>query len=377
MSVMKVDLPYLFSDVDRHGNWRLFVRRNGRKIRMRHDPGTDAFAKAYAEALAELERPPSLKPPQPGRPTPGTLGALALAYFASGKFRRLDPVTQRRKRAIIEACLVEPRKQTPGGAPEGPELFRDCPLEKFSSTHVRVLRDRKAELVGAANQRRKALSAMFGWAQEDGWTYGADHKIIVNPVRDVKKIRYATDGWYTWTVDDVGQYMRRHRIGTKAGLALSLLLFTGVRRSDVVKLGRQHIRNGWLSFVATKTRKVRAAPVEIPVLPILSEAIAAGPTGNLTFLITEFGKPFTAAGFGNWFRDRCDEAGLPHCSAHGLRKAGATIAADNGATDRQLMAMYGWTSESQATPYTRKANRKRLAKSGMGLIDLTHQNKGS
>jgi integrase len=377
MSVMKINLPYLFSDADRHGNRRLFVRRNGSKIRMRHQPGSVSFATAYAEALAELERPPSPKPPHPGRPTPGTLGALALAYFASGKFRRLDPVTQRRRRAIIEACLVEPRKLTPGGEPEGPELFRDCPLEKFSSNHVRVLRDRKVELVGAANQRRKALSAMFGWAQEDGWTYGADRKIVVNPVRDVKKIRYATDGWYTWTVEDVVQYMQRHPIGTKAGLALALLLFTGVRRSDVVKLGRQHIRDGWLSFVATKTRKVRATPLEIPVLPILSEAIAAGPTGNLTFLMTEFGKPFTAAGFGNWFRDRCDEAGLPRCSAHGLRKAAATIAADNGATDRELMAMFGWQSEGQATTYTRKVNRKRLAASGMELIDLTHRNKGS
>jgi hypothetical protein len=132
MTVMKVDLPYLFNDVDRNGNWRLFVRRNGRKIRMRHEPGTDAFAKAYAEALAQLERSPAPKAPQPGRAIPGTLGALALAYFASGKFRRLDPVTQRRKRAIIEACLVEPRKLTPGGDPEGPELFRDCPVEKFS-----------------------------------------------------------------------------------------------------------------------------------------------------------------------------------------------------------------------------------------------------
>jgi integrase len=221
------------------------------------------------------------------------------------------------------------------------------------------------------------LSAMFSWAQEDGWSYGADRKITFNPVRDVKKINYATDGWYTWSVDDVGQYMRRHPTGTKAGLAIALLLFTGVRRSDVVKLGRQHIRDGWLSFVATKTRKVRAVPLEIPVLPILSEAIAAGPTGNMTFLMTEFGKPFTAAGFGNWFRDRCNEAGLPRCSAHGLRKAGATIAADNGATVHQLMAIFGWTTESQAIPYTRKANRRRLAESGMGLIKLTHQNKGS
>ena len=77
--------------------------------------------------------------------------------------------------------------------------------------------------------------------------------------------------------------------------------------------------------------------------------------------MTEYGKPFTATGFGGWFRTRCDEAGLHHCSAHGLRKAGATTAAENGATDRQLMALYDWTSEKQANVYTAAADRKRLA----------------
>jgi integrase len=163
--------------------------------------------------------------------------------------------------------------------------------------------------------------------------------------------------------------MRRHPIGTMAALAIALLRYTGVRKSDVVKLGRQHIHDGWWSFVATKTRKVRAKPHDLPVHSV----IAASPTGNLTFLMTKFGKPFTAAGFGNWFRDRCNEAGLPHCTAHGLRKALATNAADNGASDRQLMAMPGWTSESQATAYTKNANRKRLAASGMELIKLTHR----
>jgi hypothetical protein len=85
------------------------------------------------------------------------------------------------------------------------------------------------------------------------------------------------------------------------------------------------------------------------------------PTGDPTFLVTEFGRAFTADGFGNWFRKQCDDAGLPQCSAHGLRKAGATIAAEAGATDRQLMAQYDWESAAQATAYTAAADRKRLS----------------
>ena len=76
-----------------------------------------------------------------------------------------------------------------------------------------------------------------------------------------------------------------------------------------------------------------------------------------------------AVEFGNWFRWRCNEAGLPHCSAHGLRKCGATIAANNGATEHQLMAIYGWENPKQAAHYTRKANRKKLAADAMHLVD--------
>ena len=135
-----------------------------------------------------------------------------------------------------------------------------------------------------------------------------------------------------------------------------------------------------------KTRYKRLDPSEKPILPILADIIARSPVGDMTFLVTGYGKPFTAKGFGAWFRARCDEAGLPQCTAHGLRKAGATIAAENGATDRQLMALYDWKSPKQANTYTAAANRKRLAGRRANLIasdqsanadcptELPHQN---
>lgn len=93
----------------------------------------------------------------------------------------------------------------------------------------------------------------------------------------------------------------------------------------------------------------------------LQSTIDQSKTGDLTFLATEFGKPFTVNGLGNKMRHWCDEAELPQCSTHGLRKAGATIAAENGATDKELMAIFGWTTKQQTTHYTKKANRKRIA----------------
>jgi integrase len=267
---------------------------------------------------------------------------------ASTEFKGLDQTSQATRRLVIEACLREPRKS---GARE---LMRDCPINLLSAAHIQMLRNRRAAQPGAANNRRKYLSSLFGWAVERGL-------MRLNPAREVRKIRYASSGFHTWTRAEVRQFEDHHSIGTKPRLALALLLYLGVRRGDVVTLGRQHLKDNWLCFVPRKTRYRRRRMSEKLILPPLADIIERSPTGDLTFLVTEFGRPFTAAGFGNWFRKQCDEAGLPQCSAHGLRKAGATIAAEAGATDRQLMAQYDWESAAQATTYTAAADRKRLS----------------
>lgn len=149
---------------------------------------------------------------------------------------------------------------------------------------------------------------------------------------------------------------------------MSLILLTGVRRSDVVRLGRPHLRGEELHFTASKNRDRAPIRIEIPVLPELRNILDSSELGDITFLVTNLVRPFTAAGFGNWFRQRCNEAELTHCSAHGLRKAGSTRAAENGASAHQLMAMFGWRTIGQAQTYTEKAKRRRLAQTGMPLI---------
>jgi integrase len=353
MTAMRVDFPYLMSDRDRHGNERFYVRRHGRKIRIRKKLGTEDFALAYADALRALEQ--DNRPSNTLKAAPGTFGWLAARYFESLEFKRLDQRSQATRRLVVESCLREPRK------PGSPDLMRDCPISVLSPAHVRMLRDRRAAQPGAANNRRKWLSSLFGWA--------VDYNLMrANPAREVRKIRYSSDGFHTWTVAEVRQYEARHPIGTKARLAIALLLYLGVRRGDVVKIGRQHEKDGWLRFVPSKTSYRRQRMSEKPILKVLADVIARSPTGDFTYLVTNYGKSFTAAGFGNWFRDRCNEAGLPHCSAHGLRKAGATIAAENGATDRQLMALYDWDTAVQANVYTAAADRKRLAGEAARLL---------
>jgi integrase len=193
---------------------------------------------------------------------------------------------------------------------------------------------------------------------------GLDH----NPARDMPRLKVRDGGYHSWTAEEREQFEQRHPIGTKARLAYALLFHTGQRRSDVVLFGRQHVHNGRLRFTQQKNRRRKPIALELPILPELQRVIDASPTGDLTFLVTEHGKSFAVAGFGNWFRERCNEAGLAHCTAHGLRKAAATVAAENGATAHELMSIFGWLSMKEAERYTRTAERKGLADRGMGKL---------
>jgi integrase len=350
------DLPYLSAEKNRHGNPRLYVRFNGRRVQLKATPSTPAFMREYAEAIDRLKTTQPAQPKQPITPQRGTLRWLGSLYFASAEYLALNRIARKTRRSTLDACFNERRD------PElKTDLFGSCPLSALSTKHIRLLRDRRATSPGAANNRLKYLSAMFAWAIEQEF-------MTSNPVRDVKKIKYATDGFHTWTAQEVMQFEAYWKIGTKPRLAMALLRFTGARRGDMVTFGKQHIKNGAIRYIPSKTKYIRMTTSEKPILPELQRIIDASPTGDLTLLVTEFGKPFSAAGFGNWFRDKCNEAGLPNCSAHGLKKAAATMAAEQGATDRQLMAMFDWSTASQANVYTKKAEQRRLAGDAMGLL---------
>jgi integrase len=171
-----------------------------------------------------------------------------------------------------------------------------------------------------------------------------------------------TAGYHSWTETELRQYEARHPIGTKARLALDLLLYTAGRRGDIVRLGPPNMRNGRFVFTASKNR----AELDIPVAPPLAATITATPMlGVKTFLVTEYGRAFTPAGFGNWFRDRCNEAGLPQCSAHGLRKAFLRRMAEAGCSEDFIASISGHKDYREIRTYVQAANKARMASDGM------------
>jgi hypothetical protein len=152
---------YLQHYQDRYGNSWVYVRHNGRKIRIKEPIGSPEFARAYSVAIHRLNSPgPTDQNRNTGHTKPGTLGWLAAQYFESTRFTKLDPTSQSTRRAIIEDCLREPPE------PESKLTLASCLTKKITPVMGLMLMDRKVKdgKRGAANNRKKYLSAMFSWA---------------------------------------------------------------------------------------------------------------------------------------------------------------------------------------------------------------------
>jgi integrase len=203
----------------------------------------------------------------------------------------------------------------------------------------------------SANGLLKVLRAVLGHAVAIGLT-AANAALGVKPYRSRN-----AGGYHTWTEAEIVQFQAAHPLGTRAGLAMALALYTGQRRGDVVRLGWQHVKDGRIVVRQQKT----SVALTIPVHPELERALTALPKTNMTFLVTEFGKPFAAAGFGNWFRRMCNVAGLPHCSMHGLRKAACRRLAEAGCSANEIAAVSGHASLREVARYTSAASQRLLA----------------
>lgn len=317
-------------DRDRHGNVRWYtLAADGRKVRMRSEPGSDAWVREYT-AIRQGHT----------RPAEGTFAALIIAYLRSPEFAALKISTQSMRRRILDDV------RTAGG---------DLPAREITSANIRAGRDLRRATPAAANNRMKAISAVYEWGKEQGLV---DH----NPVRGVKRLKETGPGHHTWTVEECLAFERRHPVGTMARLVYALALYTASRVSDVHRLGPQHLTaDGFLRIQQEKT----GAVVVLPLVAPLAEAIRAVPARAMTFAVTGYGKPFTVKGLSNKMREWADQAGLPHCSIHGLRKATAARLAEHGMSANQIAAVTGHKTLAEIQRYTSEADQKRLAKAAL------------
>jgi integrase len=355
---------YVVEDVDRYGTVRVYLRRPGHeKVLLHGSPWSEAFMIEYGKALhgdvpqvdGAIE-PVTLPTQRPQlEATHGTWKWLCQEYMKSERFKKLTGTTPKTRRLILESTWKEPIN------PKAKELFGDMPIHRMGYEQVLVLCERKAKFATAANDRRKIMGYVFRWGKK------AHRKLVlVNPVRDVERFEHTVTNVPPWFEAHFHQFMAKYGPGSKERRAMALHLYTGARGCDVRHFGPQHMKNGRFAFTQQKT----GGDVDVPVLEELARELALAPKDSLAFILTEYGKTFSQKGYGNWFNGKCRDAGLVDRTAHGIRAGAATIAANNGASIHQLMSMFGWVSESMAIRYTKQADKKRLADSGMPLIKL-------
>ena len=262
-------------------------------------------------------------------------------YRETGAWTVLSAATRRQRENILLHVL-----KTAG----------DKPFARIGAATISAGCERRAQTPAQARHFLDAMRGLFRWALKAGLVKADPTASVENP-----QIRKG-DGFIPWTEEHVDAYERRWPIGTRQRVWLDVLLYTGLRRGDVVRFGRQHVRDGVGTIKTEKSGFI--VTVTLPILPVLADTLAAGPCGDLTYIVGEGGKPLTKESFGNLFRAACNAAGVPG-SAHGVRKIAATRAANAGATVAQLEAIFGWSGGRMASLYTRSADRKRLSVEAM------------
>lgn len=331
---------YVQAFIDRHGRPRYYLRRPGcKRVPLLGLPWSPDFMRAYSAALNQA----TMIEVGAKRTRHGTISAVITTFYMSSEFASWAPETRRTRRNILERLR---------------EAHGEKMVAHLARAHVESMVAAKAATPAAARNFKKTLQGLMQFAISQGLRKD-------NPVVGVKTPKIRSQGFATWTEDDIAAFEKAHPVGTRARLAFALLLFTAQRRGDVVRMGRQHVRNSTLAVRQQKT----GTSLEIPIHSELHTVLAATKSDHLTFLVTEQGKSFTPAGFGNRFREWCNQAGLPiGLSAHGLRKAACRRLAEAGCSANEIMSISGHRSLGEAEKYVRSADQLRLAQSAIATV---------
>ena len=318
------------SFTDKSGRTRYRFRKKGLpQYLFRCEPGSQGFMEEYARAQQAL-------PVERQRFPEGTFDALIESYYRSKQWARMKPSSQRMRQNALERFRKKHGQKR---------------VAHLEARYIDRWMSEIIETPHAANDLRKMLNILMKHAILLGWRRD-------NPVAATEAIRVDGEGYHCWTEDEIKQFEKKWEIGTRERLAMALLLYTGLRRGDMVHVGRQHRKGDKLVLRHDKNKSDTVIKILAPLAAALD---AMTDEKHLTYLVTRTGKSFTPAGFGNWFRDRCNDAGLPHCTAHGLRKAMARRLAETGATTMQGRAVTGHRSDAMFIHYAAKASRESMA----------------
>jgi len=322
---------------DRHGTRRWRYRYKGFSAELGTNYGSGEFIRRY-EAAENRERVGA----GTERTAPGTFTAVIASYYRSPMFKGLEDST-----AAVYRRTIEKLREAHGGKR----------ISHVKRRHIIAMMGEKSETPNAANFTLRMMRQLLAHAVDLEMRDD-------NPAIGIKRYKIDSEGFHTWTEDEIARFFEFYEVGTLPHTVMTLLLYTGVARSDAVRLGWANVENGRLSYRRLKTGQ----RVDMPVHPDLAAILYNLPRDGFTFLQTRAGRSRSPDGLGNKMREWCDKAGLPDCTAHGIRKAVATRLADAGATPHQIAAITGHKTLSEVERYTRAADKAALADDAMGMI---------
>lgn len=341
--------PFASSYRDRHKKLRVRFRKTGLPTAYpKSEPGTDDF---MAEYLEWKHSPPVRAGEE--RALPGSFDDLITRFYSSVAWKNIPKASTK---ATYRGELERFRAQ-----------FGKRRVATMTARHVNNLMEKMADTPAAANNLLKRLRTLFDYAILLGMRKD-------NPAKAIKPPKAKGDGFHEWTEAEITQFEGRHPLGTKARVALEIFVCTAQRRSDAATMGEDPYKPGYVKVRQLKTD----ALLSIRIHRDLRAAVAACPSGKPTFLVSERGTPYTKESLGNWFKKQCVEAGLPHCSAHGLRKAAARRMAELGLSNQLIKSITGHATDSEVSRYTKNADQARRADKamddieGFGAPDLAH-----
>jgi integrase len=341
--------PFLHRQVARNGAMIWYVRRgHGPRIRINGVYGSPEFEDAYQAAVAG-KKPTGRRAGM----AHGTLAWLFDLYRETSAWTHLASSTRYKREKIMVRVLESAGSRT---------------IAQINEASIEAGVEKRIETPAAAQAFLDTVHGIFKWAVKKKLA-------TIDPTTNVKveAVPKRKGGYPPWTDEDMAKFEARWPRGTRQRVIFDILAYTGLRIGDVAVLGRQHVRNGVIKIDNEKT----GTRVEIPMLASLKATLDAGPTGDLAFIVTRRGTPWNKGALGTEFVAAARAAGVAGKSAHGMRKAAATRAAENGATERELEAIFGWKGGRMATLYTSTANRKRLAAGAIDKLDRAEAETGT
>jgi enterobacteria phage integrase len=343
--MVTIKLKYVDHFYDRHSKERAYFRApGGNRTPLPLPVGSQAFLDAYHAALAECPKGERKKPTKAGY-KPRSLSHLIVEYRKSARYQAIKDSTK--------------------GAYHGPlqwlaDRYGEQPISDLTRADVIRIQGRKASDGNAAsNTVIKVLRILVAHAIDLGWR-------VTDPTLRVKKM---PEGEHSaWTAEEHAQFEARWPVGTPERLGYALALFTGQRRGDVAGMT-------WADVDPLK-RSVRVVQektgtkLAIPLHRDLWATLEAYPRDKVALMATTRGGRYTTESFGNMMADAIRAAGLPrHCKLHGLRKSAGARLAEVGCSTREIMAVLGHRSLSQAEHYTKQAQQVKLARSAMDKME--------